>query len=134
MHELYGLKEMLCKELEEYGQKGELTAGSLEVVDKLANTIKNLCKIIGMYEDDEYSSRGGYYEDGMGGSYARGGSHVRGGRGGNHGANQYGSYARGGRYSRDGGMIEDLRELMQDAPDERTRQEFQKFIHKMENM
>lgn len=137
MHELYELKEMLCKELEEYGQKGELTAGSLEVVDKLANTIKNLCKIIDMYGDDEYSSRGGYYEDGMGGSYARGGSHVRGGRGsrgGNHGANQYGSYARDGRYSRDGGMIEDLRDLMQDAPDERTRQEFQKFIHKMENM
>lgn len=134
MHELYELKEMLCKELEEYGQKGELTAGSLEVVDKLANTIKNLCKIIDMHEDDKYSSRGGYYEDGMGGSYARGGSHVRGGRSGNRGANQYGSYARGGRYSRDGGMIEDLRELMQDAPDERTRQEFQKFIHKMENM
>lgn len=138
MHELYELKEMLCKELEEYGQKGELTAGSLEVVDKLANTIKNLCKIIDMYEDGGYSSRGGYYEDGMGGSYARGGSHVRGGRvgnrGGNRGANQYGSYARGGGYSRDGGMIEDLRELMQDAPDERTRQEFQKFIRKMENM
>lgn len=152
MHELYELKEMLCKELEEYGQKGELTAGSLEVVDKLANTIKNLCKIIDMYEDDEYSSRGGSYEDGMGGSYARGGgSYARGGRGGNRGggnrggggANQYGSYAveggsyargRGGRYSRDGGMIEDLRELMQDAPDERTRQEFQKFIRKIENM
>lgn len=138
MHELYELKEMLCKELEEYGQKGELTAGSLEVVDKLANTIKNLCKIIDMYEDGEYSSRGGYYEDGMGGSYARGGSHVRGGRvgnrGGNRGANQYGSYARGGGYSRDGGMIEDLRELMQDAPDERTRQEFQKFIRKIEGM
>ena len=134
MHELYELKEMLCKELEEYGQKGELTAGSLEVVDKLANTVKNLSKIIDMCEDGEYSSRGKYYEDGMGGSYARGGSHVRGGRGSNRGANQYGSYARGGRYSRDGGMIEDLRELMQDAPDDRTRQEFQKFIHKMENM
>ena len=142
MHELYELKEMLCKELEEYGQKGELTAGSLEVVDKLANTIKNLCKIIEMYEDDEYSSSGGSYEDGMGGSYARGGgSYARGGNrgGGNRGgggANQYGSYARGrgGRYSRDGGMIEDLRELMQDAPDERTKQEFQKFIRKIEGM
>jgi hypothetical protein len=140
MHELYELKEMLCKELEEYGQKGELTAGSLEVVDKLANTIKNLCKIIEMCEDDEYSSRDGSYEDGMGGSYARGG---RGGNRGGGGANQYGSYAmggrsyargRGGRYSRDGGMIEDLRELMQDAPDERTRQEFQKFIRKIEGM
>lgn len=134
MHELYELKEMLCKELEEYGQKGELTAGSLEVVDKLANTVKNLSKIIDMCEDGEYSSREGSYEDGMGGSYARGGYRVRGGRGGNRGANQYGSYARGGRYSRDGGMIEDLRELMQDAPDERTRQEFQKFIRKIEGM
>lgn len=141
MHELYELKEMLCKELEEYGQKGELTAGSLEVVDKLANTIKNLCKIIDMYEDDEYSSRGGSYEDGMGGSYARGGRGGRGGNRGGGGANQYGSYAMGGgsyarrgRYSREGGMIEDLRELMQDAPDDRTKQEFQKFIRKIENM
>ena len=62
-----------------------------------------------------------------------------------------GSYARGrgrnarrdsmGRYSREGGysqaaddMIQDLRELMEDAPDERTQQEFQRFIQKMEQM
>ena len=42
MEELYKLKEMLCKELEEYGSKGEMSTGSLEVVDKLAHTIKNL--------------------------------------------------------------------------------------------
>lgn len=148
MHAIYELKDMLCKELEEYGEKGELTAGSLEVVDKLANTIKNLDKIIECYEDEGYSSRGGsyegMYEDGMGGSYARGGrgGGNRGGGGRRGGANQYGSYdMRGsyrrdsrGRYSRDGGMVEDLRELMQSAPDERTRQEFQKFITKIENM
>lgn len=128
MHELYELKEKLCEELEEYGRKGELSTGSLEVIDKLANTIKNLCKIIEACEDDEYSSRYESYEDGMGGSYARGGRR--------RGANQYGSYARGGRgnYAMNTGMVEDLRAIMQDAPDERTKQEFQKFIRKIEGM
>lgn len=71
-----------------------------------------------------------------------GGSYARGGRGSNR--NSYrgsyrGSYARGrnarrdsmGRYSREQGysmanddMVMELRELMQDAPDERTRMEF----------
>ena len=46
MHELYELKEMLCKELEEYGSKGELTGGTLEVVDKLDHAVKNLDRII----------------------------------------------------------------------------------------
>lgn len=131
MHELYKLKEMLCKELEEYGKKGELTTGSLDVVDKLAHTIKNLCKIIEKYEEDEYSGRSYAYE---GGSY-RGanqyGSYAR-------GANQYGSYAQRrdsrGRYSRDENMVMELRELMNEAPDERTRMEFQKFIQKIEQM
>lgn len=39
-----------------------------------------------------------------------------------------------GRYSRDDGMVEELRMLMQDAPDEHTRKEFQKFISKIEQM
>ena len=42
MHNLYKLKDMLCAELEEYGQKGELTGGSLEVVDKLAQDRKSV--------------------------------------------------------------------------------------------
>lgn len=130
MHELHELKEKLCQELEEYNSK-EMTAGSLEVIDKLAHTIKNLGKIIEMYEESEgYSSRGGMpYEGGYGGgSYARG----RGGRG-RTGANQYGPYVRGG-YSRNDGMIAELRELMMEAPDERSKKEFQRFISKMESM
>jgi hypothetical protein len=40
-----------------------------------------------------------------------------------------------GRYSRAGSdMIHELRELMDDAPDDKTRQEFQRFIQKMEQM
>ncbi len=136
MHELHELKEKLCQELEEYNSK-EMTAGSLEVIDKLAHTIKNLGKIIEMYEESEgYSSRGGMpYGGGYGGgSYARG----RGGRGERTGANQYGSYARGGYpmegYSRNEGMIAELRELMMEAPDEKSKKEFQRFISKMESM
>lgn len=121
MQELYDLKEMLCDELKEYGKKGELTAGSLDVVDKLTHTIKNLNKIIDKYEEDEYS--GNYmYDDGMmhrmvGRSYARGRNAKRDSM---------------GRYSRHGDMIGDLYDLMEEAPDERTKMELQKFIKKME--
>ena len=58
MHKLYELKDMLCEELEQYGKKGELTAGSLDVVDKLTHTIKNLDKIIEKYEEDEVQKMG----------------------------------------------------------------------------
>lgn len=111
MHELYNLKDMLIKELEEYGSKGELSGGSLEVVDKLTHTIKNLDKIIECNEDD-YSR--GY--DMRHGSYAR---------------RSNGRYSR--RYSRDGGIVDELREMMESAPDDRTRSELEKFIRKMEN-
>ena len=100
MDGLYELKEMLCKELEEYGKKGELTAGSLEIVDKLAHAVKNLGKIIEMFEEDDemgYSERGGSYRGG--GSYARAGGQG-GGQGGGRGgrsSNRGGSYASPGR-------------------------------------
>lgn len=142
MKELYELKDMLCEELKEYGKKGDLTAGSLDVVDKLSHTIKNLDKIIEKCEEEEYGSYDHYSMEG-GGSYARGGNRG----GGRRGANQYGSYGMGsyargrdsmGRYSgmdgysRHEDMMGELRYLMQNAPDERTKMEFQKFITKME--
>lgn len=152
MHKIYELKDKLCEELEEYGGK-KLDAGSLEVIDKLAHTIKNLDKIIETYEDEDYSSA---YNDGMsyeGGSY-EGGSYEGGSyeRGGNRGGNRYSSryaMARGdgrgrgsnarrdsmGRYSSDNKMmISELHDLMTDAPDERTKNEIHKLITKLENM
>lgn len=141
MDELYKLKDMLCKELEEYGSKGEMSAGSLSTIDTLAHALKNLDKII-MYkeEGDEYSNRA--YPDGMGGSY-------RGGRGTSYRGSYMGngsSYARGrmnarrdsmGRYSgngysRDDGMVEELRELMQDAPNETIKRDIQRIVDKIE--
>lgn len=146
MHKLYELKEMLCEELKEYGDK-KLDAGSLEVIDKLAHAIKNIDKIIEAYEEEEYSNAmgGGSYE----GSYARGGQ--GGGRGGSSragGGSYGGSYARGrgrgarrdsmGRYSREGGYSRaeddfrmELEELMQDAPNDQIRQKMQRIMSDM---
>ena len=131
MHELYELKEMLMDELKEYGSKKDMSTGSLDVVDKLSHTIKNLCKIIEDMEDEQYSMAN---EDMMRGnqSYRRG--YNRSYRGN--------SYARGrGRNASEGGysqamddMADELRSLMEDAPDERTKQEFQRFIKKIEQM
>lgn len=142
MHELYELKEMLCKELEEYGQK-EMTTGSLEVVDKLANTVKNLGKIIEMY-DEEYSnenrsynsyrrndgrvSRRGSYGDGV--SYRNDGSYAR---GRNANRDSRGRYSSNG-YSMNDELVDQLEDLMQSAPDEKTRKEFERFIKKIEMM
>ena len=128
MHDLYNLKEMLCKELEEYGRKGDIDKTTLEVVDKLAHATKNIGKIIEMCEEEEgYSSKGGgSYENRM--SYARGR-----GMGRRHGANQYGSYA--GGYSRASEDIaSELREIMHDAPNDHIKREIQTLVSKIENM
>lgn len=61
MHTYYDAKDMLKKELDEIVKKGELSAGSLDTIDKLLNSIKNSCKII-MYE--EYAEDGYSYADG----------------------------------------------------------------------
>lgn len=139
MHGIYELKEMLCDELEEYGKKGELSAGTLEIVDKLAHSIKNLDKIIEAYEEDEGSYA---YDDGMmyeggrsmnrGGSYRRDGSYAR-GRGRNANRDSRGRYSSEG-YSRTGDMVDKLRDLMHEAPDEHTKQEIQRLVNKMEQM
>ena len=142
---MHKLMEFICDELEELERKaekdGKLSMAEIQYVDTLAHAKKNLLKADEMWEESEYSMDGGR-------SYARGRRSMRGG-------NSYryegeGSYARGrgrnakrdamGRYSRDGysmagdEMIDELRDLMQDAPDEQTRMEFQRFISKIEKM
>lgn len=131
MHELYELKEMLCKKLEEYGRKGEITASTLDVIDKLAHSVKNIGKVIEMDEESEYS---GNYDGGR--SYARGGNSMRGNGGGGR------SYARGrnaqrdsrGRYSGDiREMAMSLGEMMGDLPDE-LKGDAERFMRKLDSM
>ena len=89
MKYLEELKEMLCEELEKIGKKGELSAGSLETVHKLTDTIKNLGKIEMLEEQS-----GGYSHE-SGNSYARG-------RGRNAKRDSMGRYSREGGYSEEG--------------------------------
>lgn len=140
MNELYELKEMLMKELKEYGSKGELSAGTLDIVDKLTHTVKNLCKIIEEYEEPEYSGNYPYmsydgrsYNDGRSyrGSYRDGMSGARGRM--NARRDSMGRYSGERGYSRTG-LADELRGLMTDAPDERTRQEIQRLADKLESM
>lgn len=139
MHMYEELKGMLCKELEEITRKGELTAGSLDTVDKLTHAIKSIDTIVAMEEySDDYNYRGSYDRESDGMSSARrrtydGRSYAR---GRNAKRDSMGRYSRGG-YSYDDAkddMINDLHELMQDTHDERTKQEFKKFINKLETM
>lgn len=120
MKTYHDLKDMLCEELDEITRKGELTAGSLDTVDKLTHSIKSLETIIAMNEAQDGES--GYYPY-MGRSYQR--------------RDMRGRYSRDNRgYSRDDSrdsMIHELREIMQDAPDDHTKKRFQSFIRELEN-
>ena len=138
MHDLYNLKEMLCKELSDYGKDGGLTLSSLGTIDTLAHACKNICKIIESKEEEQYSGRGGSY------------------RGTYEGGSYYGNsnYSRDGYYYDDGGMSHrrgrdrmgrftsrdasemsrKLREMMEEAPDEGTKREIQRLADKMESM
>ena len=124
MHGIYELKEMLCKQLEDYGKKGEMSAAILERVDMLAHAVKNLDKIIENYEGTEYSgnynSRNSYER-----SMANGQSTRR---------DSMGRYARDGGYSRGGDLVDQLRDLMGEAHDDRTRQEMQRLVSRLEQM
>lgn len=122
------LKEMLCEELEKLTKKGELSAGSLDAVHKLTDTIKNIDKIMVLEEEAGYSERGGM--GGNRGGYSEAGDwEARGRFGGNSyddGGSSYANRRRDsrGRYSREGGysradgkmeMVENLKEMMQEA-------------------
>lgn len=122
---MHKLIDYVCDELESIerkADKGSLSMSEIQYADTLAHLKKNLMKA------EEMS--GGEYSMGYSGKMYHDGR----------------SYARGrrrdsmGRYSRDGysmaadDMIDDLRELMDKAPDEHTRKEFQKFIQRIESM
>ena len=146
MHTYYDAKEMLKKELDQIVKKGELSAGSLETINKLLDSIKNACKII-MYE--EYAEDGYSYADGdmdmSEYSYARGrGSQAKRDSMGRYSSEGGYSNARGRRmYSRRNGRysyagddneekIEILRDVMGEASSEDERRMIQKIIRRME--
>lgn len=138
MHEdkLYELKEKLLKELEEYAQNGKYSKEDVETIKYMASAVDHICNIVER-DDEGYSERGDGYSRNMGGYYRS--DYPR-----NYGG---GSYARGrgrnarrdsmGRYSRDGSndmMVQQLEDLMQDAPNEQIKQKIQQLVQQIEQM
>lgn len=151
MNTYYDAKDMLKKELDEIVKKGEMSAVSLDTIDKLLSSIVHACKII-MYE--EYAEDGYSYADGdmdmSNYSYARGNGRGRGpnarrdsmGRYSREGGNSYARGNRGG-YSRAGGgysyadgekeeKMELIRDMMEEASSEEERRALKKIMRRYE--
>ena len=106
MQTFHDLKDMLCHELDEITRTGELSAGSLDTIDKLTHSIKSLETIIAM---NEAHGDSGYYP-------------------------HYYSGARR-RYSRDDAkteMLSDLREIMHNTTDDGMKRKLRQFISEIE--
>lgn len=125
MNELYELREKLCKELKKYS-KEEVTTNTLGVVDELAHAIKNIDKIIEKYEEEEAEA---YYPAHKYGRGYKGYTYSR-GRGSNAKRDSMGRYA--DSHNRE--MINQLREMMMDAPNDEIRREYEKVISHIESM
>lgn len=150
MHKLIEYISDEIMSLEKKAGSGKLSMQELQYADTLARVKKNLMKCeemdggegysgnySGNYSERRYSTRGGYSRnDGRsydGRSYD-GNSYDGPGRGPNAARDRFGRYSSTG-YSMDGeDMIDELRELMDKAPDEQKRQEFKRFIEKLERM
>ncbi|MBO7731773.1 MAG: hypothetical protein J6S67_04455 [Methanobrevibacter sp.] len=154
---MHKLIEYVCEELEKIEQQagtGKLSIAEIEYADKLAHLKKNLLRAEELMEEGYSGEVSGYPMSFRGGRYSRRGSSYEGrgssyderGRGSNAQRDSRGRYSsRGGRggysryvrddYSMDSGeVVEDLRDLMEQAPDERLRQEIKRIITKVEQM
>jgi len=146
MKSLYDLKELLCKELEKIAQKGELSAGALETIHKLTDTIKNIDKIEMLEEESGYSrSEGdwearGSYGRGMsrgGGSYASGDSYESGDSYANRGKHYVrGHYSRASGNSRGSGwkdhLMGEMEKLLREAGSPEEREALQRCMDQIE--
>lgn len=125
MEDMNKLKEMLKKELAQYARRGELSAGSIDAIHKLTDTIKNLDKIemLEEYGESDESHEGESYKRGrhyVKGHYSYGGESYR---GGSYNDNSY----EGGKEH----MIHKLREMMEEADTEKEREAFRKCIDQL---
>lgn len=138
---LYDLCEMTFKELESTKRElenagGQLDEQHIEYLKDLVETMKYIKCLIGMIEDEEQGYSGyymdDYYYDNM----------SRANRGSNSTRNSYtrrgNSYERGrsnrGRYSREESrddFMSEIEELMEKAPDEKTRKKFERLMAEM---
>lgn len=167
---MHKIKEMLMDELYQYEEKakkmsgGKLSAGDLETLHKLTDTVKNIDKIEVLESEGGYSEDGHYMGEGRiyGTSYARGrgrnarrdsmGRYSRDDGMSHDGDMSYegASYARGGnarrdsrgRYSRESGysyggvehLMDKAEELLESAENEKQKQAIRRFMRELERI
>ena len=138
MEYMHELKEKLCEEVDEIARKPEMSAGDLEAIHKLTDTIKNLDKIE-MLEDGGYSQAG--YRDGgssynRGSSYANRGKHYVRGHYSRDGYSMEGRVNRGGysRHDAKEAMMEQMEMLMEQAGSEREREAIRRCISQLDQV
>ena len=108
---------------------GDITGGDLEYVDKLTHALKSVKTTMAMMDAEDGYSRDGYSRD-YGTQYMPSNRKYMGY------SNARGRYARRdamGRYSRGAEeMIEQVRDLMDKAPDEQTRHDLQRIMERID--
>lgn len=119
---MHKLIEYVCSELDDLERKaerGKLSMSDIQYMDTLAHAKKNLLTGDAMMDGGE----SGYYmpmHRSYGESYAR---------------DRMGRYtSRRGNMSYDDGAVEELRDLMDRAPNESIKREYRKLIDKIEQM
>lgn len=157
MKQLDGIMKLVDSELEAINKNGKFRSREeIDSVYKLIDIAKDVNEIWCMEEEADMESEASY----RGGSYERGGRSYRGGsydgsyegmsyargRGRNARRDSMGRYSREGSYARGGGSyrggysrddgkeeyMEHLRDMMESAPDENTRQSIKRMIDNME--
>lgn len=142
MKELYEAKETVGNEIGDLNKKirnngGKITGADVDMLDKLTHSMKSLATTCAMLEAEEEGYSGhympmpyGYSRNGNG--YSRNGNDHSGNGGGY--SRRYGRESRDGYgYSGKGDMTDQLRQMMDEAPDDLTRREIQKLMERMEN-
>lgn len=146
MHDLYENLEQLCemvsKEIKDSNKKidsagGKISPGDVEYLDKLTHMMKSIKTTMAMMDSEDEGYSGAYpytnhalmnynSRDMRGNSYA-GRRNAR--------RDSMGRYSGERGYSMDASaMAEDLRDLMQQAPNEHIKGEFRRLIDKVESM
>lgn len=136
------LFDKLCDILEEIEQKPNLSASDIQIIDWITHAKKSMLATEEMMDggySNNYSGRryGGSYDGSYDDGSYRGMSYAR-GRGRNAKRDSMGRYARDGRsyrgYSRDAkeDFMNEMRSMMDSAPDDNTRQSIQRMISQME--
>ena len=136
-NDLEEICERLSKELKKANEKlngREMTAADTAYMDQLLHSLKSVKTVMAMM-DAENEDEGRSYEGRSYESRSYRGASGRSGRRrdsmGRYSGDYPGIYAgRRGR-SRDDEIISDLRNMLEDAPDEQTRNDLQRVINRM---